>query len=60
VLDGIDILVSSKKLDEDGFDALLRSITSRVAELPFDFSTPTFVPFARAGVPQLLPFLDHV
>lgn len=50
VLDGIDILVSSKKLDEDGFDALLRSITSRVAELPFDFSTPTFVPFAREAL----------
>ncbi len=50
VLDDADILVSSKKLDEEGFDSLLRSITNRVAELPFDFSTPTFVPFAREAL----------
>ncbi len=50
VLDGTDILISSKKLDEDGFDALLRSITNRVAELPFDYGTPTFVPFAREAI----------
>lgn len=50
VVDGTDILVSSKKLDEEGFDALLLSITNRVAELPFDFNTPTFVPFAREAL----------
>ncbi|MCZ7664808.1 MAG: DUF2357 domain-containing protein [Thermoleophilia bacterium] len=46
-LEGLDVAVSSPKLDDEGFDALLRQITSRVAELPFDFSTPAFVPFSR-------------
>lgn len=49
-LDGVDVTVCSPKLDEEGFDALLGQITSRVAELPFDFGSPTFVPFAREAL----------
>jgi len=45
-VDGTELMVRSAKLDDEGFDDLLAQITSRIAELPFDFSTPTFTPFA--------------
>ena len=46
-LAGSEFRVTSSKLDEDGFEQLLQEISSRVAELPFDFNVPTFVPFER-------------
>jgi hypothetical protein len=46
-LAGSEFRITSSKLDEDGFEQLLQEISSRVAELPFDFNTPTFVPFER-------------
>ncbi len=49
-LEGLVVNVSSPKLDDEGFDALLCQITSRIAELPFDFSTPAFVPFSRESL----------
>lgn len=39
--------VRSAKLDSDGFESLLRQITDRVSNLPFDINSPSFVPFAR-------------
>lgn len=42
--------VASSKLDDDGFERLLQEISNRVAELPFDFNAPTFVPFEREAV----------
>jgi len=46
-LAGSEFRVTSKKLDEAGFECLLQDISNRVAELPFDFNSPTFVPFDR-------------
>ena len=46
-LDGQLLEVHSAKLDSEGFDLLLRQITDRVSNLPFDINSPSFVPFAR-------------
>lgn len=39
--------IRSRKLDSDGFEALLRDISARIANLPFDINSPSFVPFSR-------------
>lgn len=39
--------IRSRKLDSEGFDALLIEISARIANLPFDVNSPTFVPFSR-------------
>ena len=44
------VRVASPKLDDQGFDRLLADITASVANLPFDFQVPTFVPHERASV----------
>ena len=46
-LAGMEFQVTSSKLSVDGFEQLLREISARVAALPFDFNTPTFIPFER-------------
>ncbi|HZJ02414.1 MAG TPA: DUF2357 domain-containing protein [Thermoleophilia bacterium] len=47
-----EVLVLSAKLDPDGFDRLLQEVTSRIADLPFDYQTPTFVPFDRTSIEE--------
>lgn len=39
--------IRSHKLDSKGFDNLLLEISARIANLPFDVNSPTFVPFSR-------------
>lgn len=39
--------IRSHKLDGEGFDKLLLEISARIANLPFDVNSPTFVPFSR-------------
>lgn len=43
------VRVTSAKLDDRGFDRLLADITASVANLPFDFQVPTFVPHERVS-----------
>lgn len=43
------IRVRSAKLDSEGFDRLLADLTASVANLPFDFQSPTFVPHERVS-----------
>ena len=49
---GSRLRVSTPKLDAEGFDALLRDITARCASLPFDFRSPTFIPYERAALDE--------
>lgn len=55
-LPGLNLLVTSNKLDSDGFDRLLQDISSHCAALPFDFNSPTFIPYERESLdePDLL------
>jgi uncharacterized protein len=55
-LPGLELLIQSPKLDSAGFDALLREITGRCSNLPFDFNSPTFIPYERQAFsnPDLL------
>lgn len=55
-LPGMELLVASKKLDADGFDRLLQDISGHCAALPFDFNSPTFIPYERESLdePDLL------
>jgi len=46
-LGGHTVEIRSKKLDSHGFDQLLRQITDRISNLPFDVNAPAFVPFSR-------------
>lgn len=47
---GERVRVTSAKLDDQGFDRLLADLTASVANLPFDFKVPTFVPHERVSV----------
>ena len=49
---GSRLRVIQPKLDAEGFDALLRDITARCASLPFDFRSPTFIPYERAALDE--------
>lgn len=44
--------IRSHKLDSEGFDQLLTEISARIANLPFDVNSPTFVPFTRDDTDQ--------
>jgi hypothetical protein len=44
--------VRTSKLDADGFDALLREITARCATLPFDYQSPTLIPYERTALDE--------
>ena len=46
-LAGMEFQVTSSKLSVEGFEQILHEISARVADLPFDFNTPTFIPFER-------------
>jgi hypothetical protein len=46
-LPGMELLVTSNKLNADGFDRLLQDISGHCAALPFDFNSPTFIPYER-------------
>ena len=51
-LGGSTISVRTSKLDADGFDALLREITARCATLPFDYQSPTLIPYERTALDE--------
>ena len=55
-LPGMELLITSSKLDAEGFDRLLQDISGHCAALPFDFNSPTFVPYERESLtdPDLL------
>jgi hypothetical protein len=52
----MELSITSKKLDADGFDQLLQDISRHCAALPFDFNSPTFIPYEREQLdePDLL------
>ena len=58
--------VRSKKIDLPTFNRMLAEVSSEVANLPFDFNTPTFLPFVPAGATtadilyQQFAYLRHV
>ena len=51
-LAGTRLSVSTAKLDAEGFDRLLRDITARCASLPFDYQSPTLIPYERAALDE--------
>jgi uncharacterized protein len=55
-LPGVELLITSSKLDAEGFDRLLQDISCHCAALPFDFNSPSFVPYERESLtePDLL------
>jgi len=55
-LPGMELLIRSSKLDAEGFDQLLQDISSHCSALPFDFNSPTFIPYERESLnePDLL------
>jgi len=44
--------ISSRKMDEAGFSALLEEVTRRAAALPFTSRAPTLLPFEPAGLSE--------
>jgi len=49
---GRALSVSTPKMDAEGFDALLRDITARCASLPFDYQSPTRIPYERTALDE--------
>ena len=49
-LPGMELLITSSKLDAEGFDRLLQDVSGHCAALPFDFNSPTFVPYERESL----------
>jgi len=52
VVGGCRLTVSTAKMDADAFDALLREITARCASLPFDYQSPTLIPYERTALDE--------
>lgn len=45
--ESIEVKIKGMSPDIDIFDKMLREITKQIANLPFDFNTPTYSPFDR-------------
>lgn len=61
-----DFIVKSKKISEEQFNEILAQITEEIANLPFDFNNPTFLPFERSSpsykdiLYQRFAYLRHI
>ncbi len=45
VLVGKHIVVKSNKISSEGYEMMLKDIVEKMAQLPFDFNSPTYEPF---------------